>query len=371
MKITAIAPGRVNLIGEHTDYNQGWVMPVAIDLKLTVKLTLRPDHLFFATAFGYKERRTFNLEDLQPVQGKPDWIDYLKAVCWALEKNGYKLSGAELSIASEIPIGAGLSSSAALELAVAGALNKAFNLRIDPQNLALICQQAENEYIGVRCGIMDQYAIVLGRSGQALFLDCLSLDYSFVSFKLQQSSLLIVDSRVKRTLGASEYNRRREECEEAVELIGSHLERKFNSLREINLEDLKKVKDYLPKTLYLRSRYIIEENARVQAAAAALKANDLVSFGYLLKRSHAGLRDLYAVSCPELDLIVDTASLDPGVFGARMTGAGFGGCAVILLRQEAVDRVCAGISKAFTEYGWRCPAYYLTKAADGLTVETE
>jgi len=187
MKITAIAPGRVNLIGEHTDYNQGWVMPVAIDLKLTVKLTLRPDHLFFAAAFGYKERRTFNLEDLQPVQGKPDWIDYLKAVCWALEKNGYKLSGAELSIASEIPIGAGLSSSAALELAVAGALNKAFNLRIDPQNLALICQQAENEYIGVRCGIMDQYAIVLGRSGKALFLDCLSLDYSFVPFKLDQS----------------------------------------------------------------------------------------------------------------------------------------------------------------------------------------
>jgi galactokinase len=369
MKIIALAPGRVNLIGEHTDYNQGWVMPVAIDLKLTVKLALRSGRLFVATAFGFTETQTFHLEGLQPVRGKPDWIDYLKAVCWALEKNGYKLGGAELSIASEIPIGAGLSSSAALELAVAGALNEAFNLKIDPQNLALICQQAENEYIGVRCGIMDQYAIVLGRSGKALFLDCLSLDYSFVPFKLDQSKLLIVDSRVKRALGASEYNRRREECEEAVELIGNCLGRRFNSLREIGLEDLKEVKDYLPKIIYLRSRYIIEENARVLAAAAALEENDLVSFGYLLKRSHAGLRDFYAVSCPELDLIVDTASLDPQVFGARMTGAGFGGCAIILLRQEAVDRVCAGISKAFTESGWLPPAYYLTKSANGLTVE--
>jgi galactokinase len=371
MKIKSIAPGRVNLIGEHTDYNQGWVMPIAIDLKLTVNLTLRPDRLIVATAFGFEETQSFNLDGLQPVQGRPDWIDYLKAVCWTLEKSGFRLSGAEITIHSEIPIGAGLSSSAALELAVAGALNKALQLNINPQSLALICQQAENEYIGVRCGIMDQYAIVLGRTNQALLLDCLSLDYSFVPFIPDQSRLLIVDSRVNRALGASDYNRRREECEEAVLLIGNYLGQGYNSLREINLDDLKIVKDYLPKQLYLRSRYIIEENARVQAAAAALKVSDLVSFGYLLKRSHAGLRDLYAVSCPELDLIVDTAVLDPEVFGARMTGAGFGGCAIILLRQEAVDRVCFDISKAFAKNGWLCPAYYLTTAADGLTVENE
>ncbi len=371
MKIKSIAPGRVNLIGEHTDYNQGWVMPVAIDLKLTVSLILRPDRSFYATASGFAETQSFNLENLQPVQGKPAWIDYLKAVCWALEKNGFRLSGAEIAITSDIPIGAGLSSSAALELAVAGALNKALHLNIDPQRLALICQQAENEYVGVRCGIMDQYAIVLGRAGKALLLDCQSLNYSFIPFKLHQYGLLIVDSRVRRALSVSDYNRRREECEEAVRLIGHYMGRTFNSLREISLEDLKSVKGYLPKLLYQRSRYILEENARVLAAAAALQENDLVSFGYLLKRSHAGLRDLYAVSCPELDLIVDTAASDQEVLGARMTGAGFGGCVVILLRKAAVDRVSAGIDQAFIKNGWLCPVYYITTAAEGLTVETE
>ena len=371
MTIKSNAPGRVNLIGEHTDYNQGWVMPVAIDLELSVNLTLRPDRSFVATASGFPVSQTFNLENLQPVQGKPMWIDYLKAVCWALEKNGFRLSGAEIAVNSEIPIGAGLSSSAALELAFAGALNEALNLNIDPQRLALICQQAENEYVGVRCGIMDQFAIALGRADQALLLDCLSLSYSFIPFKLDHATLLIVDSKVKRTLSASEYNRRRKECEEAVELIGNYLGQTFLSLREISLADIKKVKDYLPKLLYQRSRYVIEENARVLVAAAALKENDLVSFGYLLKRSHAGLRDLYQVSCPELDLIVDTASADQEVFGARMTGAGFGGCAIILLQQTAVDRVRAGIDQAFTAHGWVCPGYHLTTAADGLTVESE
>lgn len=371
MKIKSKAPGRVNLIGEHTDYNQGWVMPVAIDLELSLNLTLRQDRYFVATASGFAESQSFNLENLQPVKGKPDWIDYLKAVCWALEINGFRLCGAEISINSEIPIGAGLSSSAALELAFAGALNEALNLSIDPQRLALICQQAENDYVGVRCGIMDQFAIALSRSGQALLLDCLSLDYSFIPFKLDHYSLLIVDSRVERTLGASDYNRRREECEEAVKVIGNYLGRTFHSLREISLVDIKKVKDYMPKLLYQRSRYVVEENARVLAAAAALKENDLVSFGYLLKRSHAGLRDLYAVSCPELDLIVDTATSDQEVLGARMTGAGFGGCVIILLQPAAVDRVSASIDQAFTEHGWVCPEYYLTTAADGLTVESE
>ena len=369
MKIKSFAPGRVNLIGEHTDYNQGWVMPVAINLKLEVNLTLRPDRFFHASTSGFDQPETFSLDSLMPVQGRPAWIDYLKAVCWALEKNGFRLSGAEITIHSDIPIGAGLSSSAALELAVAGALNKALNLQIDPQRLALICRQAENEYVGVRCGIMDQFAIALGRAGQALLLDCRSIDYSFIPFEPACYRLLIVDSKVKRTLGASDYNLRRGECEEAVKLIGKYLGKPLLSLREISLEDIKQVKDYLPRLLYQRGRYIVEENARVLAAAAALKENDLVSFGSLLKRSHAGLRDLYDVSCPELDLIVDTAAADQEVLGARMTGAGFGGCAIILLPQAAVDRVCALIDQAFTDHGWVCPEYYLTDAAEGLKVE--
>ncbi len=371
MTIKTTAPGRVNLIGEHTDYNQGWVMPVAIDLKLEVRLIPRPDRLFIATVPGFDQLQSYNIDSLRPVQGQPDWIDYLKAVCWALGKNGYRLKGAEVTITSEIPIGVGLSSSAALELAVAGALNKALNLNIDLPQLALICQQAENEYVGVRCGIMDQYAIALCRAGQALLLDCLTLDYQHIPFILGQYSLLIVNSRVERSLSASDYNQRHNECEEAVQLIGKYLGKPFNSLREINLEDLKKAEEYLPRLYYRRSRYIIEENARVLAAAGALDKHDLVSFGLLLKRSHAGLRDLYAVSCPELDLIVDTAVADQDVLGARMTGAGFGGCAIVLLKQSAVDRVSAAVDEAFVRNGWLRPDFYLTAAAVGLKVECE
>ncbi len=371
MKIKSVAPGRVNLIGEHTDYNRGWVLPVAIELQLTVNLALRSERAIIATASGYEGQQSFSLDNLLPVQGRPGWIDYVKAVCWALEKNGFRHGGAELDIHSKIPVGAGLSSSAALELAVAGALNEAYNLGIDPQSLASICQQAENEYVGVRCGIMDQYAIALGRAGQSLLLDCQSLDYSYVPFELGHYRLLIVDSRVKRTLDASAYNRRREECEEAVKRIGVFLGQKYISLREICLENLKQVKNYLPKLLYQRSRYIIEENARVLAAATALGENDLASFGCLLKRSHAGLRDLYAVSCPELDLIVDTAVADQDVLGAKMTGAGFGGSAIILLHQAAVGRISRSVDRSFARYGWPSPVYYLTDAAGGLAVERE
>lgn len=365
----ATAPGRVNLIGEHTDYNSGWVMPVAIDLTLEVELTRREDRLVTAIAAGFDNSLSFNLDYLEPVKGNPVWIDYVGGVCWALMKNGYALTGADLSIRSTIPIGAGLSSSAALELAVAGAFAATLGYAIDPIRLALICQQAENEFVGVRCGIMDQFAVALGRRGEAILLDCRALDYSYIPFCLGDLCLLIVDSRVKRSLDKSAYNRRREECEEAVFRLGKHLGRKVDSLRDIGLEEVKSVQTYLPEKIYKRSRYVVEENTRVIEASTALQKGDFRSFGYFLNRSHAGLRYLYEVSTPELDLIVDLATAGHKVLGARMTGAGFGGCAIVLLHQAAVEEIRSKITGAFEKNGWLEPHYYLTRAANGLTIE--
>jgi galactokinase len=367
--IKATAPGRVNLIGEHTDYNQGWVMPVAIDLKLEIVLKTRNDHQFIVKALSYNQTQIFSLDQLKPLPGAISWIDYIKGVCWVLAGKGFSLPGFEIIINSTIPVGAGLSSSAALELAVAGALNEALNLKIDLVELALISQKAENDYVGVRCGIMDQFAVALSMERYALLIDCLSLKYNPIPIELNDYCLLIVDSRVERSLSHSAYNRRREECEEAARLISIHEKQFFKSLREVNLPLIKKARSYLPDHLYRRARYVVEENIRVCEAANALENGDLASFGYFLNRSHAGLRDYFEVSCPELDLIVDLARQDQNVLGARMTGAGFGGCAIVVIKVESITKICNRINEIFFKNGWLIPNYYKTKAAGGLYVE--
>ncbi len=369
MKVKVTAPGRVNLIGEHTDYNQGWVMPAAIERSVVVEGRSRPGRQISAVTEEYDQAAVFSLDQLLSPREKPAWIDYLKGVCWALKEAGYPLTGADFSVKSTIPIGAGLSSSAALELAVAAALSSLTGADIPLPELALICQKAENEFIGVKCGIMDQYAVALSKAGQALLLDCLSLEYSHIPLELGECRLMIIDSRVERALSGTAYNRRREECEKAVEKLERFLARPLKSLREVSLDDLKVARPYLPPLLYRRGRYVVEENMRVLESAAALKAGDLHTFGYFMKRSHAGLRDLYQVSCAELDLIAETASESPGVLGARMTGAGFGGCAVALVEKNAVDDVSARITAAFTRHGWREPHFYITAAAPGVLVE--
>ena len=365
-KAQAKAPGRVNLIGEHTDYNEGWVMPAAIERAVTVQGDRRPSRQVSAVAEEYGQCAAFSLDELTPPAGKPVWIDYLKGVCRALADAGYSLSGADLSIQSTIPIGAGLSSSAALELAVAAVLTALAGVEIPLPELAQICRKAENDFVGVKCGIMDQYAVALGQTGRALLLDCRSLEYSYIPLDLGERRLLIIDSRVERTLSGSAYNRRREECEAAAGKLAQLLGRPLQSLRDVSLEEIKSAQPHLPPVLYMRSRYVVEENLRVLESAAALGAGDLQAFGYFMGRSHAGLRDLYRVSCPELDLIVQAASETPGVLGARMTGAGFGGCAVALLEKGAVDDASARIRAAFSRHGWPEPRFYLTAAADGL-----
>jgi len=369
MKIRVRVPGRINLIGDHTDYNEGFVMPAAIDLSLNLEFWPGNSREICVRSANFDETLIFSLESLEPIKVSPGWIDYIKGVCWVLENNGFKLSGGEMIISGKIPPGSGLSSSAALELAVAASMAKANNLDISLKEMALLCQKAENMYVGVFCGIMDQFAVALSKKDHAMLIDCRSLEYRYLPLRLDDYSILIVDSRVDRSLANSAYNRRREECFKAVKIISEIRGSKIKSLRDLNVDDIKNSSEFMPERLYRRARYVVEENRRVLEAEASLLKNDLNSFGYLMNRSHAGLRDLFDVSCPELDVIVDSAINEPGVLGARMTGAGFGGCAVIVLKKDMVNSLINIISAKFKDFGWEKPAYYSTSAAEGLTVD--
>lgn len=369
MRVRASAPGRVNLIGEHTDYNQGLVMPVAVDMHTTVEARKGSGRRVRVSSLDFGLEGEFSLDGLEPPASPPSWLDYLKGACWVLEGAGYTLGGAVVAVRSTVPVGAGLSSSAALELAAAAALCRLNGHAVGLRELALLCQKAENEFVGVRCGIMDQFASALGRAGQALLLDCRSLELTYIPLELKGCRLLVIDSRVERTLGASAYNRRREECAALVEKLSAILGRALESLREVSLEEIRAARPFLPEVLYRRGRFVVEENIRVAASAEALRDGDWRAFGYFMKRSHAGLRDLYAVSCAELDLVVDVAAACPGVWGSRMTGAGFGGCAVALVENGAVAETEKMITGAFARRGWREPRFYCTGAAPGLSVE--
>lgn len=368
MEIKSRAPGRINLIGEHTDYNEGFVLPAAIDYAVTVRGAATKERSITAYSESFDESITFSLHDLSRREGAVHWIDYLKGVCFAFREAGYHLAGAKLSISSEVPVGAGLSSSAALEVAVTGALARLSGLQLPLQQLAGLAWQAENEYVGVRCGVMDQYAAALSRPGRALLLDCRTFEYKYIPLPLDRYRLLIVHSRVERTLAASAYNRRREECSAAVEQLARLLKRPLRSLRDLKKQEIERVGDQLPPLLARRSRYVVEENERVLAAAAALRSGDLEQYGRLMVLSHAGLKDLYEVSSPELDQIVETSLGLPGVLGARLTGAGFGGCAIVLLKGEAVEETKKRLRRSFARRGWLEPHFYLTTAAAGLTL---
>jgi galactokinase len=338
------APGRVNLIGEHTDYNEGFVLPFAIDKRTYVGIAPRTDGMVRAHTRTLKKSVQFALSD--PVPGNVDWSTYLRGVITVLAGKGIETNGADILIDSNVPFGAGLSSSAALEIALGMAISEAAATAIDPRELAFASQQVEHRFAGVRSGIMDQFASALGESGSALLIDCRSLEVKPVHLRLEDTILVICDSRVKHSLASSEYNRRREECEEGVKLLGSHM-KGVNSLRDITAADFESLAHELPDVIRRRCRHVISENARTLAAAAALERGDLLETGRLMVLSHQSLRDDYEVSCPELDLLVETATAMPGVSGARMTGGGFGGCTINLLQKSAYEEFEDAINAAY------------------------
>ncbi len=358
------APGRVNLIGEHTDYNNGFVLPAAIEKKIYMLGQLREDRHVSAYSLDLSSCKEFNLEDLQ-FDKDHMWSNYLMGVVDELQKEGLQIQGANLIFTGNIPQGAGLSSSAALEVATAFTLARLNDIEIEPVRMAEFCQRAENNFVGVNCGIMDQYISRLGQREQALLIDCQSYDYQLIPFKTDRYRIVICNSRVQRGLVDSKYNERRQECEEGVRFFAERLEKEVNSLRDVSLNDYQEYAAGLPGNVAARVRHVLTENSRVQASVEALLDNNFKEFGRLMQESHASLRDDYQVSCQELDLLVELAVSLAGVAGARMTGAGFGGCTVNLVAEDNVPAFKEKIITGYKNETGIKPDIYITDPAAG------
>jgi galactokinase len=356
------APGRVNVIGEHTDYNDGFVMPAAIEFYTWVAAAKREDRMLEAYSDHFDEKISLSLDELAGAPRK-HWSDFIRGIAAVLQNSGCDLAGANLFIHGEVPLGAGLSSSASLEVAVALALSEISGFNVPPLKLVKLCQKAEHDYVGTRCGIMDQFIAVFGAAGNALMLDCRSLEYQLLPIA-PDLRLVVCNSMVRHELASGEYNRRRADCEEGVRLLQNFLPG-IRALRDVGVSDLEGWKHLLPATIYRRCRHVVTENQRVMAAAEALRSSDADRFGHLMYRSHASLRDDYQVSCKELDLLVDLASSSPGVFGARMTGGGFGGCTVNLLRASVTGAFKEHIAQAYKEATGIIPEIYICEPAQG------
>ncbi len=357
------APGRVNLIGEHTDYNEGFVMPAAIGLYCRVAIAKRSDRVLLLHSNNIAQSISVNLDEPGIVR-RGQWTDYVVGTALALEKIGYRVSGGDILIEGEVPFGSGLSSSAAIEVATGYALLELVDQSVDLLQLALACQQAENEFIGARCGIMDQYISAHGIAGHALMLDCRSLQSTPLPLP-QDVSLVVCNTGVKHSIAGGEYNQRRAQCEEGVQRLATVLPG-IRALRDVSAAQLEKHNDVLTEVIYRRCRHVITENERVQRAAAALKGGDLQHFGRLMAASHQSLRDDYEVSCSELDIMVELASQQAGVIGARMTGGGFGGCTVNLVRADSSQEFRQSMISGYESQTGIHPEVYVLTAADGV-----
>jgi len=352
----------VNLIGEHTDYNDGFVMPAAIDFYTWVRVAPLDTRKLRIKSQNYGEEVEVDLDDPN-IAARGHWSDYPIGVAVMLERAGHRLRGARLEIRGEVPIGSGLSSSAAIEVATACALTAISGLEIDRRELALICQRAENEFVGARVGIMDQFVSLFGQAHKALLLDCRSLEFKLLPVP-DNVRLIICNTMVKHVLASSAYNERRAQCEAGVK----HLQRAVphvKALRDVTLEQLEQYGRDLPEVVYRRCRHVITENERVLAAANALERRDLKEFGTLMAESHRSLRDDYEVSSAELDLMVELAQPIEGVYGARMTGGGFGGCTVNLVAVEQRDEFRARVADGYERAMKIKPEIYICTPSDG------
>lgn len=356
------APGRVNLIGEHTDYNDGFVMPVAIDFSCYSAIRSRSDRTLSVYSQQFQENIEFNLDRLVGPP-KKHWTDYVRGVAAVLRDEGYPLKGADLLIDGQVPIGSGLSSSASIEVSSALALTSLGGITVPLGTLARLCQRAENAYTGARCGIMDQFVSCFGRQDQALLLDCRSLEMTYLALP-PNVRLVICNTMVRHELAAGEYNERRASCERSIEAIRKFLPN-IRALRDLTLEDLEKYGSLLSEIDFRRCRHVITENARVIDAKEALRHVDLARFGQLMYQSHNSLNHDYEVSCRELNLMVSLARNLPGVYGARMTGGGFGGCTINLVEREAVTEFQTSVARDYEKLTDLSPQIFASSAAGG------
>ncbi len=362
-KITVRAPGRINIIGEHTDYNEGFVLPAAVPAAIYFAIGRRNDTKVKLYSTDFEQEYEFDLSETQ----KPDlqWASYLFGVTRIIQQRGYKISGFNCVFGGDIPVGSGMSSSAALESGLAFGISKLNGLDIEPLEMAQIGQQSEHEYVGVKCGIMDQYASIFGKTGKCIKLDCRSLRHEYANADIKGYVFILTNTMVKHSLASSEYNKRRSEVESGVAAV-KKLHNEVNSLRDCTLEMLDEIKDSISETIYRRCRFVIEENQRVTKACEHLNSGEINEFGQLIYQSHYGLSQMYEVSCKELDFLVkQTESMDY-VLGSRMMGGGFGGCTISLVRADKVDEYKKTIAKAYNKEFNIDPQFYQAVAENGV-----
>jgi galactokinase len=353
------APGRVNLIGEHTDYNDGFVLPMAIDRAIWIALRPRQDGEVHVHSLDFDKTASFRLHSLQ--NSGEGWAEYLKGVAWALQEEGYSLAGWEGVLAGDVPRGAGLSSSAALELAAARAFAAVSDLPWKAAEMAKLCQRAENDWVGMRCGIMDQMIAAAGQAGHALLIDCRSLETEPVPLP-PETVVVVLDTTTRRGLVDSAYNERRAQCEAAARVLG------VAALRDLTIEQFQARAGELDEVTRRRARHVITENTRTLLAAEAVRREDPVTMGYLMNASHASLRDDFEVSSEALNAMVECARREEDCYGARMTGAGFGGCAVALVHADRVDAFTARMVECYSTTTGIAPSVYRCAAAGGAEV---
>jgi galactokinase len=361
----ALSPGRVNLIGEHTDYNDGWVLPMAIERAAVVAFRPRPDGRLRVHAVAYGETREVDLETLR-TPGGSEWIAYVAGVAWALREAGHHLPGLDAVVDGDVPLGAGLSSSAALELATARAFAEAAGIPWDATAMARLGQRAENRYVGVNCGLMDQMASAVSQAGCALLLDCRTLATEPVPVPAE-AAVVVMDTGARRSLAASAYNDRRAACEAAVAILAQD-HPGVTALRDVDDAALAAAEGRMDPVVFRRARHVVAENRRPLRMAEAFARSDLAGAGRLMNESHASLRDLYEVSSPELNLISGLARSHPDCFGARMTGAGFGGCAVALVAAARVDEFSRSVHAAYQAQVDLESAFFACRPAAGARI---
>jgi galactokinase len=359
------APGRVNLIGEHTDYNDGYVLPIAIDRSVLVAAARRADRMVRLRAVDFGEQEAFSLDNIQHAE-RHRWSNYQRGVAVVLQERGFELPGVDLAIQSDVPAAAGLSSSAALEVSMAVTWQTLAGFDLSRPELALLCQRAENTFVGVNCGIMDQFISALGQQDAALLIDCRSLDHRTVSLP-EGARVVVMDTRKARGLADSAYNTRRAECEEGVRLLSARLPG-IRALRDVSWDEFERYADGLPDNVRKRCRHVITENRRVMQSVDALAKGDATTFGQLMDASHRSLRDDYRVSCAELDAMVQAAWRAPGVIGARMTGGGFGGCAVALVKAEQAGLFSQQVADEYQRATGLEPSLYVCTAEAGAEI---
>jgi len=357
------APGRVNLIGEHTDYNGGYVFPCALNFGTYLVIRETNDDFMQFASTNMAWEGTIPLDELGIKNGK-EWVNYPLGVIDQLKKNGMTPRGGQLLFSGDIPNGAGLSSSASIELVTSYALNQLWKGDLSVIDLVKLSQKAENDFVGMNCGIMDQFAVGMGKKNKALFLNCETLDYELVPLEIKNYRLVIVNTNKRRGLTDSKYNERRQECETAVKYLSK--EKPIQNLSELNLDEFKKRESLIPdETIRKRAKHVISENDRVLRAIPALKEGDLAEFGRLMNDSHDSLRYDYEVTGNELDTLVEESRKVTGVIGSRMTGAGFGGCTVSLVEENRVDQFCKEVGGNYTKITGLNPDFYLPEVGEG------